>query len=178
VDLQVSTDQTRQEKEEDFIHLDNSKAKICRTKTNFSSSPSPSPSASSFFFLLRFPCQPLEDCWKTKLWISNSQRSETAGKTRGFHSFFSTTPKAKTCRETKQAPKKQKKKRKKGKKKLESRTSNALQPDKRERITYSKILPHKTRGNATKSATTRRTSRQAQEQNAPKFKQTPKRTET
>jgi hypothetical protein len=92
--------------------------------------------------------------------------------------FLLDNSKGQTCRETKQAPKKQKKKRKKGKKKLESRTSNALQPDKRERITYSKILPHKTRGNATKSATTRRTSRQAQEQNAPKFKQTPKRTET
>jgi hypothetical protein len=41
-----ATDQTRQEKQEDFINLDNSKAKICRIKTNFSSS---SPSASSFF---------------------------------------------------------------------------------------------------------------------------------
>ncbi len=284
--------QTREEKQEDFIIVDNSKPKIRTTKTNFSSSPSSSSSSASF--VLRLPCESLWSCRKTELSIYNSWQSKMAGKTtgfhysrqlqvqnpqnqnklffflcwfsdclvnrceavakqsrgftgldrlntagkrRGFHSsrqlqsqnlqnknkllffsfsfsfcfvFFFSSPlplstagrllenkavdfqlstirdgrknkrisfflldnsKGQTCRETKQAPKKQKKKRKKGKKKLESRTSNALQPDKRERITYSKILPHKTRGNATKSATTRRTSRQAQEQNAPKFKQ-------
>jgi hypothetical protein len=50
--------QTREEKQKDFIILDNSKPKIRTTKTNFSSSPSSS-SSSSASFVLRLPCQSL-----------------------------------------------------------------------------------------------------------------------
>jgi hypothetical protein len=49
--------QTREEKQEDFIILDNSKSKIRTTKTNFSSSPSSSSSSASF--VLSLPCQSL-----------------------------------------------------------------------------------------------------------------------
>jgi hypothetical protein len=50
--------QTREEKQEDFIIVDNSKPKIRTTKTDFSSSPSSS-SSSSASFVLRLPCQSL-----------------------------------------------------------------------------------------------------------------------
>jgi hypothetical protein len=126
VDLQLSTNQTRQQKQEDFINLDNSKAKICRTKTNFSSSPS----ASSCF------SSPLALSTAGKLLESRavdfqlSTIRDGSKKTRGFHSSRQLQGQTKPAK-TKQAPKKNRKKReKKGSKKPESKTSNALQPEK------------------------------------------------
>jgi hypothetical protein len=82
VDLPLDN-QTREEKQEDFIYLVNSKAKIRKTKTNFSSSSSSSSSssaASPISFVNR--CEAVA---KQSRGFTALDKSNTAAKTRGFH---------------------------------------------------------------------------------------------
>jgi hypothetical protein len=171
VDLQLSTNQTRQEKQEDFINLDNSKAKICRTKTNFSSSPS----ASSFFFFSACLVNRWETVGKQSCGFPNLNDQRRQEKQEDF--ILLGNSKAKTCRD-KTSSQKTGGKKKDRKRRGENRNQG---PRMHSNLTNENELRTQ-KPCRTKLAEMRRSLRQegptSARANAPKIQTTPKRTET